>query len=138
MIGENAGPNMLPSRGQSRAHDESEKGDTSSISQGVASPVTRKTYMHAKILIVEDHSDCREMLGLQLRHIGYETIEAASGPEAIEKALTENPDIVVMDLGLPGLNGIEATSGLGRILKRQTYLSLRTRLRTIKIPKIAL
>lgn len=65
--------------------------------------------MPAKVLIVEDHPDAREILVLQLRHIGYETIEAANGPEAIEKVLAQGPDVVIMDLGLPGINGIEAT-----------------------------
>lgn len=65
--------------------------------------------MPVKVLIVEDHPDAREILVFQLRHMGYEVIEAANGLEAIEKALAHGPDIVVMDLGLPGLNGIEAT-----------------------------
>lgn len=65
--------------------------------------------MPLKILIVEDHPDSREILVFQLRHMGYEAIEAASGPEGIEKALGYSPDLVIMDLGLPGMNGIEAT-----------------------------
>ena len=65
--------------------------------------------MPAKVLIVEDHPDAREILVFQLGHMGYEVIEAASGPEGIEKALAQGPDLVIMDLGLPGINGIEAT-----------------------------
>ncbi|MBI2997054.1 MAG: response regulator [Deltaproteobacteria bacterium] len=65
--------------------------------------------MSAKILIVEDHPDSREILGCQLRHMGYEVIEAARGPEGIEKAIVQGPDLIVMDLGLPGMNGIDAT-----------------------------
>ena len=65
--------------------------------------------MPAKVLIVEDHPDAREILVFQLGHMGYETIEAANGQEAIEKVLAQGPDVVIMDLGLPGINGIEAT-----------------------------
>jgi CheY-like chemotaxis protein len=65
--------------------------------------------MPAKILIVEDHPDAREILVFQLRHIGYEVIEAANGPEGIQRAMGEDPDLVIMDLGLPGMNGIETT-----------------------------
>lgn len=65
--------------------------------------------MPAKVLIVEDHPDAREILVFQLRHMGYETIEAANGLEGVEKAIAQGPDVVIMDLGLPGINGIEAT-----------------------------
>ena len=65
--------------------------------------------MPAKILVVEDHPDSREILVFQLRHVGYEAIGAETAEEGIEKALAEGPDVVVMDLGLPGLDGIEAT-----------------------------
>ena len=62
-----------------------------------------------RILIVEDYSDFRVILGSILRPVGYEVFEAASGQEGIEKALAEVPDLIIMDLGLPGMNGIEAT-----------------------------
>lgn len=62
-----------------------------------------------KILVVEDHPDARELLVFQLRRFGYKIIEAADGHEAVEKALAEKPNLIIMDLGLPGMNGIEAT-----------------------------
>jgi CheY-like chemotaxis protein len=65
--------------------------------------------MPPKILIVEDHQDSREVLAFMLRRMGYKVIEASNGLEAIEKARAEGPDLVIMDLGLPGINGIEAT-----------------------------
>lgn len=64
--------------------------------------------MSAKILIVEDHEDSRDILKLQLQALGYEVIEAESGQEGLEKALTAAPDLIIMDLGLPGIDGIEA------------------------------
>ena len=65
--------------------------------------------MPPKILIVEDHPDSREILAFMLRSMDYDVIEAANGQEAIEKAGAEEPDLVIMDIGLPGINGIEAT-----------------------------
>lgn len=62
-----------------------------------------------KILVVEDHPDARELLVFQLQRFGYKVIEATDGYEAVEKALAERPDLIIMDLGLPGMNGIEAT-----------------------------
>jgi len=83
--------------------------------------------MPKKILVVEDHQDSREVLVIQLRKMSYkEVIEAASGEEGIEKALVEDPDLIIMDLGLPGINGIEATARLKQNPK------------TAKIPVIAL
>ncbi|MFQ5851155.1 MAG: response regulator [Candidatus Binatia bacterium] len=68
--------------------------------------------MPRKILIVEDHVDSREILKMQIHTLGYEVIEAVSGEEALEKALVEVPDLIIMDLGLPGMNGIEAAAKL--------------------------
>jgi CheY-like chemotaxis protein len=65
--------------------------------------------MKRKILVVEDNQDCRELMVIQLRRLGYSTVETESGAKAIQKALTENPDLILMDLGLPGLDGTEAT-----------------------------
>ncbi|MGK4277477.1 response regulator, partial [Escherichia coli] len=42
------------------------------------------------------------------RSCGYETVEASNGREAVEKAISEKPDLIVMDLGLPIMSGIEA------------------------------
>lgn len=68
--------------------------------------------MPVKILIVEDHPDSREILKIQIEIIGYEVVEAASGEEALDKAVAEHPDLIIMDLGLPGISGIEATTKL--------------------------
>jgi two-component system sensor histidine kinase BarA len=68
--------------------------------------------MPAKILIVEDHPDSREILRIQIEHLGYKVIEALRGEEALEKALVEDPDLIIMDIMLPGMNGIEATIAL--------------------------
>jgi CheY-like chemotaxis protein len=63
-----------------------------------------------KILTVDDKPDARRLLGKILRLRGYEIIEAASGEEAVEKTVTEIPDLILMDIRLPGeIDGLEAT-----------------------------
>lgn len=68
--------------------------------------------MPTTILIVEDHIDSLEVLTIQLKAMGYEVIEATTGEEGIEKAQALHPQIILMDLGLPGINGIEAAHRL--------------------------
>jgi two-component system, cell cycle response regulator DivK len=63
-----------------------------------------------KILVVEDNSDCRELLSIVLRRSGYEVAEAATGLAAVEQASATHPDLILMDLGLPGITGDEATA----------------------------
>lgn len=68
--------------------------------------------MRTKILIVEDHPDCREVLRVQMQVLGYEVVEAERGDKALERALEDRPDLIIMDLALPGMDGIEATARL--------------------------
>src|SRR5258708_40247925 len=65
-----------------------------------------------KILIVEDGFDCRELFKFYFRQSGYETIEAATGLEAISLARVTHPDLILMDLGIPSMTGDEATARL--------------------------
>jgi two-component system cell cycle response regulator DivK len=62
-----------------------------------------------KVLIVDDFEDNRAMYAEFLRFSGFEVEEATNGAEAIEKARETMPDVVVMDLSLPVLDGWEAT-----------------------------
>ena len=72
--------------------------------------------MAKTILIVEDIEDSRFILATTLRSIGYETIEAETGTEGVEKAVTEKPHLILMDLGLPGMSGIDAAKALKKNL----------------------
>jgi len=63
-----------------------------------------------KVLIVDDEQSIRLFLNLTLMSQGYETIEAVSGKEALTKAAAQKPDIVILDLGLPDIDGTEVTS----------------------------
>ncbi len=61
----------------------------------------------ARILIVEDETKIARFLELELKHEGYEVLLAGDGRVGLEKALKENVDLVVLDIMLPGLSGIE-------------------------------
>ena len=65
-----------------------------------------------KILIVEDNQDNRELIVKALRINGYKVIEAVDGEEAIEKAKSEKPDLILMDLFIPKIDGYEVTRRL--------------------------
>ena len=60
-----------------------------------------------RILIVEDNDDGREALRLQLEIAGHEVHGAATGPEGIKMAARLKPDVVLLDIGLPGLDGYQ-------------------------------
>ena len=66
----------------------------------------------SRIMIVEDNEPSRDALGRRLARRGYEVIEAADGNQAVALALSERPDLILMDLGLPGIDGWEATRQL--------------------------
>ena len=65
--------------------------------------------MTHRILLVEDQEDLREIARLALQGAGYEVFEAATGAEGIATAQTEHPDLVLMDIQLPVLDGYEST-----------------------------
>jgi len=60
-----------------------------------------------KILLVDDEDDIRKILGKYLKMGGYEVIEAVNGKEAIEKAIKEKPDLIITDLMMPVMDGLE-------------------------------
>ena len=69
--------------------------------------------MSNKILVVEDRDDLRTILvAILKRFCGYETIEAVNGAEAIKKAIFEKPDLILMDLDLPDISGIDAAKAV--------------------------
>jgi len=78
------------------------------------------------ILVVDDYEDAREMYAEYLRFCGFRVAEARNGNEALEQAFALTPDLILMDLSLPGMDGWEAT--------RQLKADERTR----QIPVVAL
>ncbi len=65
--------------------------------------------MSKSILVVEDQEDNRRILRDLLTTAGYEVIEALTGEEGVASAETHRPDLILMDIQLPGLDGYEAT-----------------------------
>jgi CheY-like chemotaxis protein len=80
----------------------------------------------AKILLVEDNEMNRDMLSRRLARNGFEVVVAVNGREGVERATSEKPDLILMDMSLPVLDGWEAT--------RQ----VKANPETAKIPVIAL
>lgn len=65
------------------------------------------------ILVVDDYQDAREMYAEYLQYSGFRVAEAKNGNEAVAQARSLRPDLILMDLSLPGMDGWEAT----RVLK---------------------
>jgi len=65
-----------------------------------------------RVLLVDDYPDAREMYSEYLDFSGFEVVEAANGMEALQRAVDESPDIILMDLSLPVMDGWEATRRL--------------------------
>jgi CheY-like chemotaxis protein len=63
----------------------------------------------ATILIAEDHADSREALGALLEAFGFHVLLAGNGLEAVEYARRDRPDLILMDVMMPSLDGFEAT-----------------------------
>ena len=78
------------------------------------------------VLVVDDYQDAREMYAEYLAYSGFRVAEASNGIEALEKAFELRPDVILMDLSLPGMDGWAATR------------RLKTDERTRRIPVVAL
>ena len=71
-----------------------------------------KTSGGARVLVVEDEPDIRELVQMTLAQAGYDAVAVADGAAALQQARELAPDLVVLDLGLPGMEGSEV---LGRL-----------------------
>ena len=65
--------------------------------------------MSRRILVIEDNEDNRRIVRDLLASVGYEMIEAVTGEEGLRMAETHRPDVILMDIQLPGLDGYEVT-----------------------------
>jgi len=65
-----------------------------------------------KVLLVEDNEANRDMLARRLQRRGFEVVFAVDGAEGVAKSKTEHPDLVLMDMSLPVMNGWEATRAI--------------------------
>jgi CheY-like chemotaxis protein len=74
--------------------------------------------MPATILVAEDSADTRAVLRRALASCGYHVVEAADGLAAVEAALSECPDLIVMDLNMPVMDGLAATERIRELRDR--------------------
>ncbi len=88
---------IAPAHSSASAHD----GGTAQL--GTAQPPVSSSH----ILIIEDNADARGTLALLLQMLGHRCAMAATGPEGVERALADRPQVVLIDLGLPGLDGFQ-------------------------------
>ena len=65
-----------------------------------------------RVLIVEDYPDMRELLRLILKSLGYIPVLASHGKEGLEKAISEKPRLILMDIRMPIMDGLEAARAL--------------------------
>jgi two-component system, cell cycle response regulator DivK len=83
------------------------------LSSTAGSATTRRSQI-ATILVAEDHLDSRDALRALLEAFGYQVLEAVNGRQAVEIALEFRPDLILMDIMMPELDGFEATRELRR------------------------
>ena len=99
-------PRQTPRR--AAAHEGGEGGEGAPEARGGAELKGSKT----RALIVDDSPDVTEMLATMMRFAGYEVATALSAPEAFEAARRERFDVVVSDIGMPGMNGYQLAEAL--------------------------
>ena len=68
-----------------------------------------------RVMVVEDYDDTRVMVRQVLERKGYRVLEALNGMEAVELARRERPDLILMDINLPLIDGVNATRRIGEI-----------------------
>jgi CheY-like chemotaxis protein len=79
---------------------------------------TRSLLASATVLVADDSADTRAVLRLTLAYHGYHVVEAADGREAVEVAMRECPDLVLMDLNMPVMDGLAATERIRELRDR--------------------
>lgn len=68
-----------------------------------------------RVLVVEDFEDLRNLVAFYLNTRGYQVLEAANGRAAIQTAITGNPNLILLDLRLPDINGVEVAQELRKL-----------------------
>lgn len=61
-----------------------------------------------KVLVVEDFAETRKLFALSLTHFGFEVFEAVDGVEGLDKAVSVDPDVIIMDIRMPRMDGLQA------------------------------
>ena len=81
---------------------------------GAMPPLTYGAVRRRRILVVDDHLDAAESLAALLRHMGHDVQVARDGRAALEAARLNNPQLVLLDLGMPGVDGFGVVARLRR------------------------
>lgn len=66
----------------------------------------------ARIVIADDDADIRELVVFKLRHAGHEVLPVADGAAAVEACLADRPDLLILDVMMPGMSGLEAARAI--------------------------
>ena len=77
-----------------------------------------------KILVVDDDAAIREVLSLQLSRLNFDTAAAANGKEAVALFVSEKPDLVIMDLLMPVMDGLAACQKIRALEKKGTHVPI--------------
>ena len=86
-------------------------------------PVPAKS-VHGRVLVIDDYEPVRDIVRTFLERAGFEVVEAKDGVAAIETAKATKPELIVLDLAMPGMNGVEVASVLHQILPRVPIVAL--------------
>ncbi|MGH7826862.1 MAG: response regulator [Candidatus Binatia bacterium] len=76
--------------------------------------------MKPRILLTEDNTDAAEIIAFVLKFFGYDVVVAKDGVEAVESAMSLRPDLIIMDMMMPRMDGFEAVSELRRHSETKT------------------
>jgi Response regulator containing CheY-like receiver, AAA-type ATPase, and DNA-binding domains len=77
--------------------------------------IRKRALMNKTVLVAEDHEDIRKMMKILLELYGYDVLEAQDGSEAVENAKEFHPDLILMDLAMPIMDGIAATKAIRKV-----------------------
>ena len=80
--------------------------------------------MNRKILIIEDDPDIAQLVTMHVREAGYEAIHVDNGEQGLQEVEKSNPDLLVLDLMLPGMNGLEVCKQVRKQNERIPILML--------------
>src|SRR5690606_8315271 len=95
-------------RGERRARRRGARRPVGGRTRG-AGPMTTES---GRVLVVDDEPQIRRALSTNLGARGYDVLTAATGEEALRVAAERHPEVVILDLGLPGIDGVEVVRGL--------------------------